>query len=106
MSVLSPSTACTIASPPLPPSPPFGPPNSMNFSRRNDTQPLPPSPERIETLASSRNRIAAHCQRRANERKRSLSALALHRQRLHAWQFENPFGLGNHRVTKDEFDFA
>src|SRR5467141_1300116 len=55
MSVLSPSTARTITSPPLPPSPPFGPPNSMNFSRRNDTQPLPPSPERTYTLASSRN---------------------------------------------------
>src|SRR6266568_4300675 len=55
MSVLSPSTACTITSPPLPPSPPFGPPNSMNFSRRNDTQPFPPSPERTYTLASSRN---------------------------------------------------
>src|SRR5271156_4701346 len=57
MSVLRPSTACAITSPPLPPSPPFGPPYSMNFSRRNDTQPLPPSPERIYTLASSRNFI-------------------------------------------------
>src|SRR5215471_5026200 len=59
MSVLSPSTACTITSPPLPPSPPFGPPNSMDFSRRNDTQPLPPSPERTYTLASSRNFMTA-----------------------------------------------
>ena len=25
----------------------IGPPNSMNFSRRNETQPLPPSPERM-----------------------------------------------------------
>src|SRR5262249_27139320 len=55
MRVLSPSTACTITSPPLPPSPPLGPPNSMNFSRRNDTQPFPPLPERTYTLASSRN---------------------------------------------------
>src|ERR1700722_19727714 len=55
MRVLSPLTACTITSPPRPPSPPLGPPNSMNFSRRNATQPFPPSPERMKTLASSRN---------------------------------------------------
>src|SRR6266436_507654 len=55
MRVLRPSTASATTSPPLPPSPPFGPPNSMNFSRRNDTQPFPPSPERTYTLASSRN---------------------------------------------------
>jgi len=41
MSVFSPSIATAITSPPMPPSPPFGPPYSMNFSRRNDTQPLP-----------------------------------------------------------------
>ena len=29
-------------SPPLPPSPPFGPPRGMNFSRRNDTALLAP----------------------------------------------------------------
>ena len=34
-------------SPPRPPSPPSGPPYSMNFSRRNETQPSPPSPERM-----------------------------------------------------------
>src|SRR5436190_8314281 len=55
MSVLRPGTASTMTSPPRPPSPPFGPPNSMNFSRRNETQPLPPSPDRIWILASSRN---------------------------------------------------
>src|SRR5262249_61951396 len=41
--------------PPCRASPPSGRPNSMNFSRRNDTQPFPPSPERTYTLASSRN---------------------------------------------------
>src|SRR5262245_41489491 len=46
------------ASPPFPPSPPFGPPNSMNFSRRNETQPFPPAPDAMYTLASSRNFMA------------------------------------------------
>src|SRR3984957_6857246 len=57
MSVLRPSTHSATTSPPRPPSPPFGPPNSMNFSRRNETQPAPPSPERMKTLAWSRNFI-------------------------------------------------
>src|SRR5205814_9439122 len=30
--------------PPCPPLPPSGPPNGLNFSRRIDTQPCPPSP--------------------------------------------------------------
>src|ERR1700731_3630289 len=47
-----------MTSPPRPPSPPSGPPNSINFSRRNDRQPAPPSPERIVTLAESRNFMA------------------------------------------------
>ena len=47
MSVFSPLTASTQTSPPRPPSPPSGPPNSTNFSRRKDTAPAPPSPERI-----------------------------------------------------------
>src|SRR5579872_4785849 len=59
MRVFSPSTQSTTTSPPLPPSPPSGPPNSMNFSRRNETHPAPPSPERMWTLASSRNFMGA-----------------------------------------------
>ena len=43
--------------PPRPPSPPFGPPNSMNFSRRKLDDPAPPSPLRTYTLAWSRNRM-------------------------------------------------
>src|ERR1039458_616447 len=42
-------------SPPLPPSPPDGPPRGMNFSRRNAMQPLPPSPAFTRILASSIN---------------------------------------------------
>src|SRR5580704_4981564 len=42
-------------SPPLPPSPPEGPPRGTYFSLRNATQPLPPSPAFIEILASSAN---------------------------------------------------
>src|SRR5580693_7743127 len=44
-----------MTSPPRPPLPPQGPPNSMYFSRRNATQPLPPLPDAIYTLATSRN---------------------------------------------------
>src|SRR5690606_113943 len=43
--------------PPRPPSPPSGPPFGMNFSRRNDTIPLPPSPAMTSMCASSMNFI-------------------------------------------------
>src|SRR5690348_5807700 len=42
-------------SPPLPPSPPEGPPRGTNFSRRKAMQPLPPSPALTRILASSTN---------------------------------------------------
>src|SRR5579864_2541889 len=42
-------------SPPLPPSPPEGPPRGTNFSRRKAMQPLPPSPALTRILASSMN---------------------------------------------------
>src|SRR5271163_3641719 len=42
-------------SPPLPPSPPEGPPRGTNFSRRKAMQPLPPSPAFTRILASSIN---------------------------------------------------
>src|SRR5258708_7730364 len=41
--------------PPLPPSPPEGPPRGTYFSRRKATQPLPPSPAFTKILASSTN---------------------------------------------------
>src|ERR1700733_7958896 len=41
--------------PPLPPSPPEGPPRGTYFSLRKATQPFPPSPPFIEILASSAN---------------------------------------------------
>src|SRR5215813_5435961 len=41
--------------PPLPPSPPLGPPRGTYFSRRNATQPLPPSPAFTKIFASSTN---------------------------------------------------
>src|SRR5512135_3712246 len=41
--------------PPLPPSPPSGPPLGTNFSRRKLTQPLPPSPALTWIWASSTN---------------------------------------------------
>src|ERR1700722_2988532 len=45
-------------SPPQPPLPPSGPPNSMYFSRRKPTTPSPPSPERTNILHWSRNFMA------------------------------------------------
>src|SRR5579863_1673512 len=42
-------------SPPLPPSPPLGPPRGTYFSRRNARQPLPPSPAFTRILTSSMN---------------------------------------------------
>src|SRR5712692_2893818 len=44
-----------ITSPPLPPSPPDGPPRGTTFSRRKATKPLPPSPAFTRILASSMN---------------------------------------------------
>src|SRR5882762_6039772 len=41
--------------PPLPPSPPEGPPRGTYFSRRKATQPLPPLPAFTNILASSTN---------------------------------------------------
>src|SRR5690606_29304490 len=41
--------------PPSPPSPPLGPPFSMNFSRRKLIMPLPPSPAFTEIDTSSTN---------------------------------------------------
>src|SRR5207248_10942146 len=45
-------------SPPLPPSPPEGPPRGTNFSRRNATAPAPPSPAFTKISASSMNCMA------------------------------------------------
>src|SRR5580700_1648886 len=42
-------------SPPLPPSPPEGPPRGTYFSLRKATQPSPPSPALMEIFASSAN---------------------------------------------------
>src|ERR1051326_7612571 len=44
-----------MTSPPRPPSPPDGPPRGTNFSRRNATQPLPPSPALTRMIAWSMN---------------------------------------------------
>src|SRR5690606_20702009 len=46
------------AAPREPPSSPTGPRNSTNFSRRKLPQPEPPEPERMVTLARSRNFMA------------------------------------------------
>src|SRR3546814_413141 len=48
-----------MTSPPLPPLPPSGPPYSMNFSRRKETAPGPPAPERMKIFAWSRNCMSA-----------------------------------------------
>src|SRR5437868_13248623 len=49
-----------ITSPPLPPSPPDGPPRGTYFSRRKATQPLPPSPAFTRIFASSINKVVTH----------------------------------------------
>src|SRR5438132_12138176 len=48
-----PCLATRYTLPPRPPSPPSGPPKGTNFSRRNDTTPLPPSPAFTQMRASS-----------------------------------------------------
>src|SRR6202041_873520 len=54
-SVLCRSLDSMTTSPPLPPSPPEGPPRGTYFSLRNAMQPFPPSPPFTEILASSTN---------------------------------------------------
>src|SRR5579871_5754950 len=54
-SVLWRSLDSMTTSPPLPPSPPEGPPRGTNFSRRNAMQPLPPPPAFTLIFASSMN---------------------------------------------------
>src|SRR5579872_4701220 len=44
-----------MTSPPLPPSPPDGPPRGTNFSRRKARQPFPPSPAFTRIVVSSMN---------------------------------------------------
>src|SRR5512135_1357742 len=63
-SELSVGRTCRITSPPLPPSPPAGPPRGMYFSRRHATAPLPPSPAFTRILTSSTNFIGAPTQER------------------------------------------
>ena len=46
-----------MTSPPLPPSPPEGPPRGTYFSRRKAMQPLPPSPALTRIFASSMNTV-------------------------------------------------
>ena len=58
-------------SPPLPPSPPSGPPYSTNFSRRKLTAPGPPAPERMKILAWSRKCMAGHVGQRPRNREPS-----------------------------------
>src|SRR5882672_7857682 len=51
--------------PPRPPSPPFGPPNGMNFSRLKLMQPAPPSPAAMSIVASSTNFMLSVGKRRS-----------------------------------------
>src|SRR5581483_6118020 len=65
-------------SPPLPPSPPDGPPRGTNFSRRNARQPLPPSPAFTRILASSMNmRFDLYRQNKSPDPKARLGAASL-----------------------------
>src|SRR5664280_2846496 len=56
-SVFRPRSATSVTLPPSPPSPPEGPPRGTNFSRRNATQPFPPSPPTTWMTASSMNML-------------------------------------------------
>src|SRR5579859_730978 len=66
--------------PPLPPSPPLGPPRGTYFSRRNATQPLPPSPAFIEIFASSTNIKCLCVMRQRYGYRRPSSSLGTRRQ--------------------------
>src|SRR5215475_13749083 len=73
--------------PPLPRSPPLGPPRGTYFSRRNATQPLPPSPAFTKIFASSTNTAGElrtprkKCVPRINEARESVLQLKLVRRR-------------------------
>src|SRR5208282_897544 len=67
-----------ITSPPLPPSPPEGPPRGTNFSRRKAIQPFPPSPAFTRIFASSINMFATllAAKTKASSRRRGSSRFA------------------------------
>src|SRR5579864_1823255 len=71
--VLCRSLDSMMTSPPLPPSPPDGPPRGTNFSRRNAMQPLPPSPAFTRILASSMN-IGVDLNQKASSQRRGYVA--------------------------------
>src|SRR5581483_3233464 len=48
-----------MTSPPLPPSPPLGPPRGTYFSRRKAMHPFPPSPALTRMVAWSMNMISS-----------------------------------------------
>src|SRR5438309_9428232 len=56
-----------MMSPPLPPSPPEGPPRGTNFSRRKAMHPLPPSPPRTWISAVSMNTESGDGKRETSE---------------------------------------
>ena len=53
-------SARIITDPPLPPSPPLGPPRGTYFSRRKETMPSPPAPETTIIFALSINISIPH----------------------------------------------
>src|SRR5215468_427867 len=53
--VAVPGSTSRITSPPRPPFPPSGPPSGLNFSRRTEAQPCPPSPAFTRRAARSAN---------------------------------------------------
>src|SRR5690606_29376201 len=54
-SVVTCGSATSTMLPPSPPLPPSGPPRGLNFSRRTETQPLPPLPARRCRVTVSTN---------------------------------------------------
>src|SRR5580698_1762383 len=64
-SVLCCSLDSMTTSPPLPPSPPEGPPRGTNFSRRKAMQPFPPSPAFTRIFTSSINIVRQQIDGRA-----------------------------------------
>src|SRR5580704_696906 len=73
-------------SPPLPPSPPSGPPRSTYFSRRNETHPFPPSPAltRILTLSTNMADTLPYATQSAKLRARLVSSFADRAETPHA----------------------
>src|SRR5207302_380508 len=84
-----------MTSPPLPPSPPSGPPFGTNFSRRKLTHPRPPLPACAKTLIRSTNIAPSRCHQQERMSSPSEARNCHSKLRSHAGRLKYPAGFNS-----------